>query len=274
MPHIVFRNKKIFYRIEGKGKPVLLLHGFGEYGNIWNHQIKTLSKNYCLIIPDLPGSGKSEMLKGNCTLEDYAEVIKAITDESIFKEKKEKQFSLIGHSMGGYITLAFAEKYPKLLNSLGLFHSSAFADDEQKKATRRNGIEFIKKNGSEAFLKTAIPNLFSEQTKKENPGLLTQLLTISKDISPEVLIQYYEAMILRPDRTSVLKSFSKPILFICGKFDTVVPLEASLKQVQLPTLIFLHILKNSAHVGMWEEDRISSKYLLEFFTEIYYKFPQ
>lgn len=274
MPHIVFRNKKIYYRIEGRGKPVLLLHGFGEDGNIWNHQIKPLCKDYCLIIPDLPGSGKSEMLKGNGTLEDYAEVIKAITDESIFKEKKEKQFSLIGHSMGGYITLAFAEKYPKLLNSFGLFHSSAFADDEQKKETRRKGIEFIKKNGSEAFLKTAIPNLFSERTKKEKPELLTQLLTISKDISPEVLIQYYEAMILRPDRTSVLKSFSKPILFICGKFDTVVPLEASLKQIQLPTLSFLHILKNSAHVGMWEEDRISSKYLLKFFTEIYYKFPQ
>ena len=268
MPYILFRGKKIFYRIEGEGKPVLLLHGFGEDGNIWNHQIKPLSKNYLLIIPDLPGSGKSEMIKGNCTLEDYAEVVKAIADESIFKRKKETQFSLIGHSMGGYITVAFAEKYPEILNSFGLFHSSAFADDEQKKATREKGIEFIQKNGTESFLKTVIPNLFSEQTKKTKPELITQLLNISKDISPEALIQYYKAMILRPRRTSVLESFSKPILFICGKYDTVVPLEDSLKQSQIPGVTYLHILKHSGHIGMWEESKLSSSFLKEFLSAV------
>jgi len=270
MPHILFQNKKIFYRIEGKGKPVLLLHGFGEDGNIWNHQIKTLRKNYCLIIPDLPGSGRSEMLDGKPTIDDYAEVVKAIAEEAILKNQKENQnqFSLIGHSMGGYITLAFAEKYPALLNSFGLFHSSAFADDEQKKTTRRKGIEFIKKNGAEAFLKTSIPNLFSEQTKKERPELITRLLIISKNIPPETLIQYYEAMILRPDRTSVLRSFSKPVLFICGKYDTAVPLEISLKQSQIPAVTFLHILQHSGHLGMWEEDKLSSKLLLEFLKNI------
>lgn len=268
MPDILFRNKKIFYRVKGQGKPVLLLHGFGEDGNIWNKQVTSLSKNFCLIIPDLPGSGQSEMLEGKCTMKDYAEVIKNIADESILKNKKEAQFSLIGHSMGGYITLAFAEKYPALLNSFGLFHSSVFADDEPKKTIRRKGIEFIKRNGSEEFLKTSIPNLFSEQTKKERPELITQLLTISKNISPEALTQYYEAMILRPDRTSVLKTFSNPVLIICGKYDTVVPLDLSLKQSQIPAVTFLHVLQHSGHVGMWEEDKLSSKYLLEFLRNI------
>jgi pimeloyl-ACP methyl ester carboxylesterase len=182
MPNILFQNKKIFYRIEGKGKPVLLLHGFAEDGNIWNKQVKVLKENFLFIIPDLPGSGQSEILEGKCTISDYAEVIKAIADEVILKiiKKDKEQFSLIGHSMGGYITLAFAEKYPKLLNSFGLFHSSAFADDEQKIATRKKGIEFIKKNGTELFLKTSVPNLFSVQTKKERPGLIMQLLNILK----------------------------------------------------------------------------------------------
>ncbi len=269
MPHILFQNKKIFYRLEGKGKPVFLLHGFGEDGNIWIHQIKSLRKNYCLIIPDLPGSGQSEMLEGNRTIEDYAEVVKAIAEEVVFKNKKGNQFSLIGHSMGGYITLAFAEKYPKLLNSFGLFHSSAFGDDEPKKTIRRKGIQFIKKNGSEAFLKTSTPNLFCEQTKKDKPELISRLLTISKDISPKVLIQYYEAMILRPDRISVLESFSKPVLFICGKYDSAVPLEVSLKQSHIPCITFFHILTHSAHIGMWEEYRLSSQYLLEFLTSIF-----
>ena len=263
MPHILFRNKKIFYRTEGIGKPIMLLHGFGEDETIWNRQINPLSEKYYLIIPDIPGSGQSEMLEGKCTMEDYAEVIKAIADK-----ENVSQFSLIGHSMGGYITLAFAEKYPGLLNSFGLFHSSAFADDENKKDTRRKGIDFIQKNGSEAFLKTSVPNLFSEQTKKERPELINQLLTIGKNISAGALVQYYEAMILRPNRISVLKSFLKPILFIIGKYDNAVPLDISLQQCHLPSKAVIHILHHSGHMGMWEEDELSTIYLLDFLKDI------
>ena len=266
MPYILFQNKKIFYRIEGKGKPVVLLHGFGEDSNVWNEQIKALKENYCVITPDIPGSGQSEILDGNCTLNDYAEVVKAITHEVVFKNEKESfgQFCLIGHSMGGYISLAFAEKYPKLLNSFGLFHSSAYADDEAKIATRKKGIDFIKKNGAEAFLKTSIPNLFSEQTQKEHPELIAKLFDIANNITSAALIQYYEAMILRPDRISVLQSFPRPILFIIGKHDSAVPLEASLQQCYIPSISSVHILQHSGHVGMWEEEKLSTSYLEKF----------
>lgn len=270
MAYILFQNKKVFYREEGSGQPVMLLHGFGEDGNLWNHQVKSLSENYCLIIPDLPGSGQSEMLEGKCTIEDYSEVVKAIADKAIFQQKNKNnlQFTLLGHSMGGYITLEFAQKYPELLNAFGLFHSSAFADDEAKKLTRRKGIQFIEKNGSEAFLKTSVPSLFSETTKKSKPQLITELLNIGKHISPQALIQYYEAMILRPDRTSVLESFSKPVLFVIGKYDNAVPLNVSLQQCHLPAVSTIHILQNSGHMGMWEEEKLASTYLKEFFDNI------
>jgi pimeloyl-ACP methyl ester carboxylesterase len=264
MPQILFQNKKIFYRVEGKGKPVVWIHGFAEDGNIWNKQIDALKEKYLLIIPDLPGSGESEMLDKKSTLEDYAEVIKAIADEAVFKEKKENQFCLIGHSMGGYITLAFAEKYPELLNSFGLFHSSAFADTEEKIAVRKKGIAFIKKNGTEAFLKTSIPNLFSEETQKAKPEFITELFDMARNISPEALIQYYEAMILRPDRTNVLCTFEKPVLFIIGKYDAAVPLQTSLQQCHLPAISSVNILQHSAHMGMWEEKELANDYLKEF----------
>ena len=266
MPQILFENKKIFYRVEGTGRPVLLLHGFAEDGRIWDKQINALKENNLLIIPDLPGSGQSEMLDGTPTMKDYAEVVKAIADEVIFKNKvaNETQFCLIGHSMGGYVTLAFAEKYPDLLNSFGLFHSSAFADTEDKKATRRKGIAFIKKNGTEAFLKTTIPNLFSERTKNEKPAMLAQLLEIGENISPEALIQYYEAMIRRPARTDVLRSFRKPVLFIIGKEDHAVPLQDSLSQCYIPPISYMHILEKSGHQGMWEETELSNAYLVHF----------
>lgn len=265
MAEITFRNKKIFYRAEGKGKPVILLHGFGEDGNIWNGQFQKLKEDHFIIIPDLPGSGQSQMLDGKCSMDDYAEVVKSIAEKEIFsKAKSPKSFCLIGHSMGGYITLAFAKKYPDLLNSFGLFHSSAFADDKQKIETRKKAIEFIKNSGSEAFLKTSVPGLFSQKTKKEKPVLIQNLLAIANKISPETLIQYYEAMIKRPDTSSVLKTFSKPVLFIIGKHDTAIPLQDSLKQCHLPAISSIHILQDSGHVGMWEQQELSNIYLTNF----------
>jgi pimeloyl-ACP methyl ester carboxylesterase len=262
MPFIQFNHKKIFYRLEGEGKPVLFLHGFGENGNIWNGQINALKEKYLLIVPDLPGSGDSEILEGEVSLEDYAEVIKAIYDEVISKDQQE--ICMIGHSMGGYITLAFAEKYSNLLNSFGLFHSSAFADDADKISTRKKGIEFITKHGSDPFLKSSIPNLFSEQTKKEKPQLITQLFELAKNISPTALIQYYQAMMRRPNRVAVLESFKKPVLFIIGKNDQAVPLQSSLEQCSVPEISTVHILQNSGHMGMWEEEQSSNVYLLSF----------
>jgi pimeloyl-ACP methyl ester carboxylesterase len=219
-------------------------------------------------VPDLPGSGNSEMLDWECNLKDYADVVKAIAEETIFKNKIATQFCLIGHSMGGYITLAFAEKYPQLLNSFGLFHSSAFADTEQKILTRRKAIDFLKKNGTEAFLKTSIPNLFSEETRNEKPQLINQLFDLAKDIPAEALIQYYEAMIVRPDRTSVLKTFEKPVLFIIGKHDASVPLQVSLEQCYIPAISDVHILENSGHMGMWEEKDLSNSLLKDFLDNL------
>jgi len=270
MPFIQFKNKKIFYRLEGKGKPVLLVHGFAEDGKVWNKQVEVLKEKNLLIIPDLPGSGSSEMLDEKTSIEDYAEVVKALADETILINKVESNgtFSIIGHSMGGYITLAFAEMYPHLLNSFGLFHSSAFADSEEKKTTRKKGIAFIQKNGTEPFIKTSVPNLFSEETKKEKPELVSQLFNIAKTISPQALIQYSNAMIARPDRTFVLKGSSKPVLLIAGKNDSAVPLPASLEQMSMAPISVTHILQHSAHMGMWEEVALSNSFLSNFLNEL------
>lgn len=270
MPTLQFQNKKIFYRLEGKGKPVMLVHGFGENGNIWNEQIDALKQTNLLIIPDLPGSGKSEMLDGKVFIKDYAEVIKALANEVIFKnqEDNQDQFSLIGHSMGGYITASFAEKFPELLSSFGFFHSSAFADSDEKKETRKKGIEFITRHGSEGFIKTLASNLFCEKSKTEKPELAQQLIELGLPISPEALIQYYRAMMARPDRTLALKTFERPVLLVAGKFDSVIPMEASLEQFKMPSISSVHILQNSGHMGMWEETALSNSILKDFLKNL------
>jgi pimeloyl-ACP methyl ester carboxylesterase len=282
--NILINDQPVFYRIEGKGQPVVLVHGFAEDGTVWENQVEYLKSSFQLIIPDLPGSGLSSMgngqlaignLKGTSTppaggdggggedgswsMEYFAECIRAILDKENIAE-----VVMIGHSMGGYITLAFAEKYPNRLKAFGLFHSTAFPDSEEKKAARRRGIEFINQNGPVKFLEQSIPNLFSEESKKQQPETVKKIMARYTNFTGQSLVNYYEAMMLRPDRTNVLKSFPRPILFILGKYDTAVPFEQGLQQCYMPGLSYIHILEHSGHMGMWEEPSLSNSFIREF----------
>ncbi len=259
---IQITGKKIFYRVTGEGNPVMLVHGFGEDGTVWKNQVEFLKDKFRIIIPDLPGSGKSELIE-NRSMEGMAEVL-----HQIIHEEDIDQCVMIGHSMGGYITLAFAEMYWNHLTAFGLFHSSAYADSKEKIATRQKGIEFINENGAFAFLKTATPNLFSPLTKAENPGLIDKQINSLDNFSPAALVSYYEAMINRPDRTAILLQATVPVLFIIGKYDNAVPPEDSLQQCHLPEKSYIHMLNRSGHMGMLEEPQQSNQILEKFLLDI------
>ncbi|HWR33754.1 MAG TPA: alpha/beta hydrolase, partial [Chitinophagaceae bacterium] len=246
---LLYQNKKIFYRITGSGKPVILIHGFGENGAVWKNQIGFLKDKFKLIIPDLPGSGKSEMID-DMSIEGMAEVIKTIIDEeSEIPPLGGGGACIIGHSMGGYITLALAEKYWNHLSALGLFHSTAFADTEEKKTNRRKGIKFINQYGAFEFLKTTIPNLFSQQSKDEMPERIAEFIDQQNNFCTKTLVSYYQAMIARPDRIKMLQNSTVPVLFLMGEHDNAVPLQDGLKQCHLPEKSYIHILRKSGHMG-------------------------
>lgn len=255
-----YQNKKIHYRVTGKGNPVLLIHGFGEDGRVWDTMIDFLQDRFQLIVPDLPGSGQSE-LTADMSIEGMAEVI-----HTIIHEEDIDAYPVIGHSMGGYIALALIEKYPNHVSALGLFHSTAFADSEEKKEARRKSIRFIRENGPVPFLKTSIPNLFSPKSRDEMPGSIDQFIRDQHNFSGEALVKYYEAMIARPDRTAELQNSLVPVLFILGKYDAAVPLSDGLKQSHLPEKAYIHILQNSGHMGMMEENLYCQFALKEFLT--------
>lgn len=258
---ISFKSGELFYRISGKNRPVILLHGFGEDGTIFENQINALKEKNQLIIPDLPGSGRSDFIPGDLQMEDYAQAVIHILDE----EKLEKCM-IIGHSMGGYITLAIAEKHPERLSSFGLFHSSAYADDEEKKKSRLKSISFIQDHGSRKFLEESIPKLFSERFKKEQPDKVNEIIDRYAHFQPEVLIQYTRAMMNRPDRTTILKDWKQPILMIIGEEDNAVPLTHSLQQSHLPKLCYIHIAKDTGHMGMLE-DSVSCNKIIQSFLD-------
>ncbi|HET6769015.1 MAG TPA: alpha/beta hydrolase [Chitinophagaceae bacterium] len=255
---ILYQGKKIFYRNIGSGDPVLFVHGFGEDGAVWNDQVEFLKNRYHILIPDLPGSGRSEMIN-EMSMEGIAEVL-----HSIIHEENINTCIVIGHSMGGYITLALVEKYWNHVNAFGLFHSSAFADTEEKKETRKKGIEFIKEHGAFGFLKTSTPNLFSAHSKEQMSNSIEQFIDSLKGFSADVLISYYHAMMKRPDRTVILQNTKSAVLFIAGEHDNAIPLADVLKQCHLPEKSYFHLLKKSGHMGMMEETEKANWILEEF----------
>lgn len=255
-----FNDAEISYTILGAGKPVVLLHGFGEDHNIWNKQLSSLQDHCQLILPDLPGSGKSTMLqKENTSIEDYAACIKALIDnENIFS------CIILGHSLGGYITLAFAEKYGENVKAFGLIHSTAFADNDEKKSVRKKGIRFITEHGAYFFLKNTTPNLFAENFKNQHAEEIAALIEQGKYFKDEALIQYYMAMMNRRDTTDVLSKVNVPVLFIMGSEDVAAPLDDLLKQVHLPKISYIHILNGVGHMSMMEAPEQLSNHIGKF----------
>lgn len=255
-----YLESEIFYKEIGEGMPVVFLHGFAEDSNIWEEQTNFL-QNFCrLIIPDLPGSGKSVLIKkDNVGMEDYAACI-----NTLLASEGTKKCILLGHSMGGYIALAFAEKFAEKLLGFGLVHSTAFADSEEKKSNRIKGIRVMEEYGVYPFLKNTTPNLFSSDYKNNHPERVEELIERGKNYSIEALTGYYTAMINRPDRTEVLAKSKVPVLFVIGSEDTAAPVNDLLKQVYLPAISHIHIIKGVGHMSMLETPDQLNTYLLEF----------
>lgn len=257
----ILHNEQVKYHKLGTGPAVVLLHGFGEDGTVWDNLLEAI-KNYTFLVPHLPGTGASEAAALS-DIDGMAGVVhRILLQEGIAKA------TVLGHSMGGYIALAFAEKYSAHLTALGLIHSTAFADNDEKKETRKKGIRFIQEHGAAAFLETTIPNLFSPYTKERNPHLMEPLLHSAAGFSDAALIHYYEAMMQRPDRTGVLKKMQIPVLLLLGRHDTAVPLADGLKLAPMAALTAVHVLENSAHMGMLEEKEETKKIIANFLGQI------
>ncbi len=260
---LLFSGQKLEYELRGSGMPVMLVHGFTEDRRIWDPLLAGMENKYLWIMPDLPGSGGSVYNRSLSELKDFAEVIYAIMEN-----EKIHDLVLIGHSMGGYISLAFAEKYPEKIRALGLFHSSSYPDSPEKKESREKNIRFIQKNGSAPYVETAIPGLFSDGFKTEHPDQIRKLIDRYANFTTESLVQYLEAMKNRPATTGVLRSITKPVLFIMGEEDKAVPIKDMLEQCHLPQISYIHILTHTAHMGMIEHTSLCNSLIDRFLEQI------
>ena len=251
------------YASTGTGDTIVLIHGFGEDSRIWNHQVAFLENSYHLLIPDLPGTGASSIGNSELSMESMATSIKQMLDE-----EKIGQCIMLGHSMGGYVALAFAEKYPERLQGLGLIHSTAYADSNEKKEARQKSIGFIKEHGASEFMKTTIPNLFAKKFNEEQKPLVDELIEQGNQFTAETLIAYYTAMINRPNRSHILQKATVPVLFFIGEEDKAVSPTDALEQTALPAVCMVKLVPGIAHMGMLEATDELNRTIGEFCTTV------
>jgi pimeloyl-ACP methyl ester carboxylesterase len=243
---IKFRDASITYTISGKGNTLVLLHGFLESTLIWNGFVSVLEKHFQVVCIDLPGHGESDCIGYLHEMEMNAEVV-----HTVLQHLQIKSCVMAGHSMGGYVALAFAEKHSELLKGICLFHSTALPDSEEKQRDRDRTINIVKKD-SMTFIRAVIPNLFAPANKEKYKVEIDELIARASQMPPQGIIATLEGMKIRKDRTQVLKEVKVPVLIIAGKQDTAVPFDSLLPQLALPKHCEALILDNVGHTGFIE----------------------
>jgi pimeloyl-ACP methyl ester carboxylesterase len=247
--------ESIFFRDQGRGFPIVLLHGFCETHRIWEVVAYELANDFRVITPDLPGFGNSHLPVQPFSIEDIGKLL----GEWLVKHNINRPI-IIGHSLGGYVALAMAQKHVAPLSGLGIFHSTPLADTEEKKNNRNKTIDFVVKNGVAPFVETFVPGLFYQ---KENPAVnFVNEMALATPL--DTLVSYSKAMRDRPSSENFLKSYKSPFMIGAGVNDVVVPFSV-LQQVShwaAKTMFFA--LENTGHMGMFEDLAGTIKCFQEF----------
>lgn len=238
-----FRNIPIHFSDSGKGSAIVLLHGFLENKEMWSDVTNTLSKTNRVVCIDLLGHGKTDCLGYMHTMEEMAEIVFAV-----LKLLRLRKVKLVGHSMGGYVALAFAEKNPEMVKSICLMNSTAQADSTERKELRSRANQMAQKNYSN-MVKMSIANLFSP----ENVTQLKPTIEIVKKEALKTPLQGYmaaqEGMKLRPNRENVVKNI--PTTYIIGEKDPIINANLCIKEAKRNNATY-HVL-NGGHMSHLED---------------------
>ena len=238
---------------------ILFLHGFAESQAIWADFIREFPESYQLLTLDLLGHGTNTQPAPSYSMEAQAQyVVEQLTQQGVEK------VLLVGHSMGGYVALAFAERYLTKVAGLVLFHSTALPDTEKKQANRDKNAEFVRKNGVEKFMDSFIRPLFAPANRETMREQQEVLENIGKATPEATVLGGLEAMRNRPDRTQVLRDATFPVLFIGGKDDVAVSLESLLPQLALPAESHALLLGNVGHLGYFEAPERTRRAVVDF----------
>lgn len=242
-----YKGHRIHYIDKGKGRVIVFLHGFLEACQVWNDFTDELSQEYRVIAIDLPGHGKSDVFGQIHPMTLMAECVHAVL-QNLHIEK----CMMVGHSMGGYVTLAFAENYPSMLSCICLFHSHAMDDSEAAKANRDRTVIVVRKDQA-GFVSSFIPDLFAQGNVDKFAPQIALLIEQALAMKVEGIVAALMGMKERENKLHVLSGAKFPVLFIAGKEDKRIPAEEIFKQAFLPGHAEIMLLGNTGHMGHIEE---------------------
>ena len=223
---LLFKNTKISYTDSGKGAVVVLLHGFLENKHMWKEIIPVISRNKRVLAIDLLGHGHTECLGYIHPMELMAEAVAAV-----LKSLRIRKITLIGHSMGGYVSLALSEKNPEMIRGLCLLNSTATSDDNSRKKLRERANKMAQINLSN-IVRMSFVNLFSEKSKEVFNPEIQLALSEALQTSLHGYSACQEGMKIRPNRLTVLKNNHFKKLFILGEKDPVLPVNKGIIEAE------------------------------------------
>lgn len=259
----VFRERIIHYSDSGNGSIIVLLHGYLESSEVWNGFEKKLTSKFRVISVDLPGHGLSDIYGDVHTMEFMATVVKELLNNLGVK----KAF-LTGHSLGGYVALAFLELFPDYLSGYCLFHSQPFPDPPVAIEKRKREIEIVRIGKKNLMYPDNVIRMFAESNLEKFSDALQRSKDIASRIPGDGIISVLNGMMIRPSRQSVMEEGRAPCLWILGSMDNYIPCDLIQTNVNLPSNASVVILKNSGHMGFVEEESKSVEVITEFVEKL------
>ena len=243
---IVYKGTEISYTVSGEGKDLVFLHGFTESKEMWKDFEAYFSATHRVICIDLPGHGKSGMLSCPHTMEAMAEAV-----EAVLNAENVSRHLLTGHSLGGYVSLAYARLSGEKLSGFVLFHSTATADTPEIKQNRDRLIKLVEADKLD-FINNFIPSLFAPESRLTYAAEIKELTAQSNRTSVKGIVAALKGMKQRDDNSKLLEELSAPVLFIAGKQDSRIAIEKILPQIALPRTSHALLLENVGHMGFIE----------------------
>lgn len=256
---IGFKGTELSYTDQGSGVCIFLLHGYLEHAEVWEQFVPRLAGQVRIISMDIPGHGLSGCWGREHSMQDLSAAVKEVLDH----EGLEK-VTLVGHSMGGYVCMEFASNYPERLNAYVLFHSTCFADTEEKRTNRDREISLILCGRKRQIINVNIPKAFADSNLERLENQVLRCQEIAHQNEDKGTVALLNGMKNRSDHSDTLCDASLPLLLIGGEKDNYIPIEVFEKLYEMAPHASILRLKESGHMGFIEEPELSSKALLEF----------
>lgn len=258
LKNILYKNTNISFTDSGNGNTIVFLHGFLENKKMWAEYISLYAEKYRVIAIDLLGHGDSDCLGYVHSMEDNAEVV-----NEILTSLQISKAMIVGHSMGGYVGLAFAELYPEKIQKLVLLNSTSKEDSAEKKLNRTRAIKAVKQNYVN-FVSLAIANLFSENNRTRLADEIEKVKEQALKTPLQGIVASLEGMKIRKDREALLHQNLIPVLLVLGKKDPVLNYEENISQIEDTTAELISF--EDGHMSHIENKDELKNILFDFFN--------